>query len=57
MQIYGGVNRRPGEELEIEFETPRGRIRIAGIVRSRTGFSFGIEFSAVRTTQEGAGHD
>jgi hypothetical protein len=51
MQIYGGVNRRPGEELEIEFATSGGRIiRIAGIIRSRTGFCFGIEFSEVRTT-------
>jgi hypothetical protein len=50
MEIYGGVNRQPGEEMEIEFETSGGSIvRIAGIVRSRTGFCFGIEFSAVRT--------
>jgi hypothetical protein len=49
VQIYGGVNRQPGEEMEIEFETSGGaRIRIAGIVRNRTGFCFGIEFSAVR---------
>jgi hypothetical protein len=50
MEIYGGVIRRPGEEIEIEFKTARGGvIRIAGIVRSRTGFCFGIEFSGVRT--------
>ena len=49
MEIYGGINRRPGEEMEIEFETARGGIiRIAGIVRSRTGYCFGIEFSGVR---------
>jgi hypothetical protein len=49
MEIYGGVNRRPGEEMEIEFKTSGGGVaRIAGIVRSRTGFCFGIEFSAVR---------
>ena len=50
MEIYGGVNRRPGEQMEIEFKTSRGGvIRIAGVVRSRTGFCFGIEFSGVRT--------
>jgi hypothetical protein len=50
MEIYGGVNRQPGEEMEIEFETPGGAIvRVAGIVRNRTGFCFGIEFSAVLT--------
>lgn len=50
MEIYGGVNRQPGEEMEIEFETSGGAtVRVAGIVRNRTGFCFGIEFSAVRT--------
>jgi hypothetical protein len=49
MEIYAGVNRQPGEEIEIEFETSGGATaRITGIVRSRTGFCFGIEFSAVR---------
>jgi hypothetical protein len=50
MEIYGGVNRRLGDEMEIEFKTSRGGVvRIAGIVRSRTGFCFGIEFCGVRT--------
>jgi hypothetical protein len=49
MQIYGGVIRQPGDEVEIEFETSGGGIaRITGIVRNRTGFCFGIEFSEVR---------
>jgi hypothetical protein len=49
MEIYAGVNRQPGEEMEIEFETSGGATaRITGIVRNRTGFCFGIEFSEVR---------
>jgi hypothetical protein len=49
MEVYAGVNRQPGEEMQIEFETSGGKTaRITGIVRSRTGFCFGIEFYAVR---------
>ena len=49
MEIYAGVDRQPGEEMEIEFETAGGTpTRITGIVRSRTGFCFGIEFCTVR---------
>jgi hypothetical protein len=52
MELYGGVIRQPGEEMEVEFQTPEGWIiRIFGIVRSRTGFCFGVEFSGVRTKQ------
>jgi hypothetical protein len=51
VELYGGVNRQPGEEVEIDFPMSSGRIiRIVGIVRSRTGFCFGVEFSAVRTS-------
>jgi hypothetical protein len=48
MELYGGVNRRLGEEMEVEFQTPGG-IRISGIVRNRSGFCFGLEFFAVWT--------
>ncbi len=48
MELYGGVNRQPGEEMEVEFQTP-GAIRVSGIVRNRSGFCFGLEFSAVWT--------
>ena len=47
MELYGGVNLQPGDLMEIEFQTA-GRIRIVGIVRSRSGFCFGLEFYAVR---------
>jgi len=49
MELYGGVNLHPGEEMEVDFQTSGGRIiRIVGIVRSRTGFCFGVEFCGVR---------
>ena len=47
MELYGGVNLQPGDLMEIEFQTA-GRIRIVGIVRSRSGFCFGLEFYAVQ---------
>jgi hypothetical protein len=50
MELYGGVNLKPGDEMEVDFQTASGRIiRIVGIVRSRSGFCFGVEFAAVRT--------
>jgi hypothetical protein len=51
MELYGGVNLQPGDLMEVEFQT-MGRIRIAGVVRNRSGFCFGLEFRAVRTEQE-----
>jgi len=53
MELYGGVNLRPGDLMEVEFQTP-DKIRVAGVVRSRTGFCFGLEFCAVRTEPEAA---
>jgi hypothetical protein len=51
MELYGGVNLRPGDLMEVEFQTPE-KVRVAGVVRSRTGFCFGLEFCAVRTEPE-----
>jgi hypothetical protein len=51
MEVYAGIDLQQGEELEVEFQIP-DRIRIAGIVRSRSGFCFGLEFFAVRTETE-----
>lgn len=48
MELYGGVNLQPGEMMEVEFQTS-GRIHVAGIIRHRSGFCFGLEFCAVRT--------
>jgi hypothetical protein len=53
MELYGGVNLQPGDLMEIEFQT-MGKIRIAGVVRNRSGFCFGLEFRAVRTESEAA---
>ncbi|MGA2417192.1 MAG: PilZ domain-containing protein [Candidatus Sulfotelmatobacter sp.] len=43
LEVYGGVNLQPGDPMEVEFRT-QDRIRIAGVVRNRTGFCFGLEF-------------
>jgi hypothetical protein len=43
MALYGGVPLRPGEVMEVEFRTP-GKHRVAGIVRNRSGYCFGLEF-------------
>jgi hypothetical protein len=48
MEIYAGVNLQPGELMEVEFRTPGKTIRIAGIVRDRSGFCFGVEYCSVR---------
>jgi hypothetical protein len=43
MTLYAGVPLKPGDLMELEFLTPGGA-RIAAVVRSRTGFCFGLEF-------------
>jgi hypothetical protein len=43
MELYGGVERRPGDLMEVEFQAV-GIPRVAGVVRSRAGFCFGLEF-------------
>jgi hypothetical protein len=43
MALYGGVALEPGELMEIEFQTS-GKLRVAGIIRNRSGFCFGLEF-------------
>ncbi len=53
MELYGGVNLQPGEVMEVEFQTS-GRLQIAGVVRNRSGFCFGLEFCEVQTEPEEA---
>jgi PilZ domain len=48
MELYGGVQRRPGELLEVEFRTT-GQVRVAGVVRNRSGYCFGLEFLSIAT--------
>ncbi|PYX44911.1 MAG: hypothetical protein DMG83_11935 [Acidobacteria bacterium] len=43
MEVYGGVPLRPGDLMEVEFRTA-GTVRIAGVVRNRSGYCFGMEF-------------
>jgi hypothetical protein len=43
MALYGGVPLQPGDLMEVEFET-FNRLRIAGAVRDRNGYCFGLEF-------------
>lgn len=46
MELYGGVDLHPGDVMDVEFQTPGG-VRVAGIVRNRSGFCFGLEFRTV----------
>jgi len=55
MELYAGVNLQPGELMEVEFRATGRTIRIAGIVRNRSGFCFGLEFYALRIEREKAG--
>ena len=43
MALYVGIHLEPGDLMEVEFEIPH-RTRVAGIVRSRVGYCFGLEF-------------
>jgi hypothetical protein len=47
MELYAGVDLQPDDLMEIEFQISE-KIRVVGIVRSRSGFCFGLEFHAVR---------
>jgi hypothetical protein len=48
MELYAGINVQPGELMEVEFRTTGKIIRVAGIVKSRTGFCFGLEFCGLQ---------
>jgi hypothetical protein len=43
MVLYAGILLNPGDMLEIEFENPKPS-RLTAVVRSRSGFCFGLEF-------------
>ncbi len=43
MALYVGSQLEPGDLMEVEFEIPH-RTRVTGIVRSRMGYCFGLEF-------------
>ena len=43
MTLYAGILLSPGDLLEVEFDTPT-HSRLTAIVRSKSGFCFGLEF-------------
>ena len=49
MALYAGVHLQPGDQMEIEFQTSN-RTRIAGVVRNREGYCYGVEFRAILAT-------
>jgi PilZ domain len=51
MEVYGGVPLRPGDLMEVEFRAP-GTVRVAGIVRNRSGYCFGLEFLRLTASSE-----
>ena len=54
MELYGGVQRRTGDLMEVEFQAA-GIPRVAGVVRSRSGFCFGLEFLSLLPAEPGGG--
>jgi hypothetical protein len=46
MSLYAGVSLKPGDLLEVEFELPVPHT-VPAVVRSRTGYNFGLEFIAM----------
>jgi len=43
MSFYAGIHLKPGDLMEVEFQTPC-YARVAGIIRNRACFCFGLEF-------------
>lgn len=43
LEVYGGVPLQPGDLMQVEFRAPSA-LRIAGVVRNRSGYCFGLEF-------------
>jgi hypothetical protein len=43
MALYGGVCLEPGDTMRVQFQTS-GKVIVAGVVRNRSGFCFGLEF-------------
>jgi hypothetical protein len=43
MALYAAISLDPGDLMEIEFQAPF-QARVCGVIRSRTGYHFGLEF-------------
>lgn len=53
MALYGGVCLEPGDLMKVEFQTST-KLRVAGVVRNRSGFCFGLEFLTLLANDEDA---
>jgi hypothetical protein len=53
MALYGGVCLEPGDLMKVEFQTSR-KLRVAGVVRNRSGFCFGLEFLTMLANDDDA---
>ncbi len=53
MALYGGLPMKPGDLMAVEFRTA-SPLRVAGIVRHKAGFCYGLEFFAVMTQADDA---
>ena len=42
LALCAGINLQPGDPIEVELPSPYSRVK--GTVRSRDGYSFGVEF-------------
>jgi|SRR5271170_8379063 hypothetical protein len=52
MELYAGVDLKPGEMMEVRFRTTGRTIRVLGTVCDRSGFCYGLEFFALRIELE-----
>ncbi len=48
LALYAGIHLQPGDALEVELPPPYSRVK--GIIRSRDGYSFGVEFLTALST-------
>jgi hypothetical protein len=46
MALYAGLPLQEGDPVEVQFQTP-SNLRVAGVIRNRTGYYFGLEFLAL----------
>lgn len=53
MEVYGGVPLRPGDLMKVEFRTA-APVRVAGVVRNRSGYCFGLEFLRLTVCEDPA---
>ncbi len=53
MALYGGVCLEPGDLMKVEFQTS-SKLRVAGVVRNRSGFCFGLEFVTLLASENDA---